>query len=229
MALILCVETTSLNCSVAVSQDGQAIASRDHQEAQFSHAENLSVFINEVIEESKMAYADLDAVCISSGPGSYTGLRIGTSTAKGICFALDIPLIALNTLAIMTNHIQKEVQADLYVPMVDARRMEVFTGKYNRELEPIGVSAPMVLDEHSFSEDLKTENVLFFGSGAAKFNEICSHANARFNSSYVNRAIHMTGLAELALKNSEFEDLAYFEPNYIKGFVATVPKAKLNQ
>jgi len=150
MSLILCIETTSKTCSVALSENGNCIALKEQTDEQFTHAENLSTFIEELLKNNQKEFSDLDALCLSGGPGSYTGLRIGAATAKGICYGSNIPLIALNTLDIMSHSMQKEnPDFDCYCPLVDARRMEVFTCVHDQELNQQMDSGPMILDETS--------------------------------------------------------------------------------
>lgn len=203
------------------------MAVKEKAEESFTHSENLSQFIEDVLKENDVAYKNLKAVAISSGPGSYTGLRIGSSTAKGICYALDIPLIAIDTLSAMYNEVKKNQLADLYCPLVDARRMEVFTAVYDSQLNEIIKCGPMILDENSFDKLLASMQILFFGSGAQKFSEIIQNENAKFIFDYQNSASHMCSLVENKFKKKEFEDIAYFEPNYLKNFQATTPKEKL--
>ncbi len=228
MALILCIETTSKTCSVALSENGGCIGLKEHTNEQFTHAENLSSFIEQSLQNNQRDFSDLDALCVSGGPGSYTGLRIGTATAKGICYGSSIPLITLNTLDIMSHAmIGERPDFELYCPLVDARRMEVFTTVHNKDLKAQISSGPMILDENSFGEFLSEKKTLFFGSGAKKFSEIQNHENASFYLDFQNSAKHICTLAEASFQKQDFVDLAYYEPNYLKPFVATVPKAKL--
>lgn len=200
---------------------------KEKTEEGFTHSENLSQFIDEILKKNRVAYEGLVAVAVSSGPGSYTGLRIGSSTAKGLCYALEIPLIAINTLIIMTDYVKRKHEADLYCPMVDARRMEVFTAMHDGDMTEVVNGGPMILNENSFAEILSTKRVLFFGNGAQKFSEIINNENAIFKFGYQNSAGHMVSLAQEKFKEKDFEDLAYFEPNYLKNFQATIPKEKL--
>jgi len=228
LSLILCIETTSKNCSVALSKNGDCLGIKEHTDEQFTHAENLSSFIEQLLHDNQSKFSNLDALCISGGPGSYTGLRIGVATAKGICYGSSVPLIALNTLDIMSHSmILERPNFELYCPMVDARRMEIFTTVHNKGLTAQIPYGPMILDENSFRELLNEKKILFFGSGAKKFSEIQKHENASFNLSFQNSAKHICSLAEQAFQKQDFVDLAYYEPNYLKPFVATVPKAKL--
>ena len=228
MSIILNLETTSTNCSVSLSKNGKCIAVKELNGENFTHSENLSLFIDAIIKENDLEYKNLNAIAISSGPGSYTGLRIGSSTAKGICYGLEIPLIAIDTLKIMAHQMmQNKPNFDLYCPMVDARRMEVYMGLFDSSLSEQITSAPMVLDEMSFAEKLKQNKILFFGSGAKKFSEIIKNENASFHFEYENSASHMCELAQEKFEEKHFADLAYFEPNYLKSFQATTPKKQL--
>ena len=228
MSNILCIETSSTNCSVAISKDAELLSLKENNALDFSHAENLSQFIEESLASENITFKDLAAICISGGPGSYTGLRIGASTAKGLCFGLGIPLIALNTLHVMTSFYRKQQpNFDLYCPMVDARRMEVFYALHDHNLSDHLESGPLVLENDSFQEFLGENRILFMGSGALKFSEICMHTNAEFVFNYEHSAAHMIELATNRYREELFEDKAYYEPNYLKPFVATISKPKL--
>lgn len=227
MALILQLETSTISCSVALSLNGQILASKEIAERN-AHATHLTLFIEEVLADGQKALADLDAIAVSMGPGSYTGLRIGVSTAKGLCFALDIPLIAINTLQAMAAGCAR-LQSDrslLFCPMIDARRMEVYTAVYNYELKEIISVSAKIIDEGSFKDILQTQRLVFFGDGAMKCEEAISHNdNSIFLSDYLNSAKDMTELAFQKFKQNQFEDVAYFEPYYLKDFLITQPKS----
>ncbi|MCZ4222288.1 tRNA (adenosine(37)-N6)-threonylcarbamoyltransferase complex dimerization subunit type 1 TsaB [Pedobacter rhodius] len=228
MAKILLIETATAFCSVAISVDGKIISLKE-ESGQNLHASNLTLFIEEVIKKSGMSYGDLDAVAISKGPGSYTGLRIGVSTAKGLCYALEKPLIAIETLEMMAAGFlsQNPGYDGLICPMIDARRMEVYTSVYNAELTLLEPTSAKIIDENSFS-DLLSENIItFLGDGSAKCAETLKHVNALFSDVNFNSAANLSLLAENAFNNTIFEDVAYFEPFYLKDFVLTQPKKRV--
>lgn len=227
MATILQIETATQVCSVALAIDGITVAAKE-QAAQNIHAANLTLFIAEVMETAQLTYADLDAIAVSKGPGSYTGLRIGVSTAKGLCFALDKPLIAIPTLTLMANGflLKHPNYGGLICPMIDARRMEVFTAVYNNKLHEVETVHAKIVDEKSFVLELDRNYVTFIGDGAAKCMPVLDHQNAHFATANFNDAANMSKLAYEAFQSSNFEDVAYFEPFYLKDFVATTPKNK---
>ena len=224
MALILGIETATKNCSVALFKDGIVIAEKEYISDGYSHAEQLTLFIQQVIDSAKITLKKIDAVALSMGPGSYTGLRIGTSTAKGLCYALDIPLIAISTLKAMAFAMAKNEKSAIYCPMIDARRMEVFSALYdvnNKQLR--GVQADVV-DENTYVEFLANE-IIFFGDGSLKCQEIINHKNAKFILGINPSAKNLGILAKAKFENKDFEDVAYFEPYYLKDFVAGKKKA----
>ena len=217
MAIILCLETSTTNCSVALSIDGQIKAIREENNQKFSHAEKLHVFIDEVLREANIDKKQLNAIAISKGPGSYTGLRIGVSAAKGLCFALDIPLISTLTLEVLAQQVESE---NCYiVPMLDARRMEVYSTVFNSEKKQIRETQAEILNENSFQEYLSDQKVIFIGDGAAKFEALCSHENAVFLKDKFPSSKDMGLLAEAKYKKSDTENVAYFEPFYLKEFM----------
>lgn len=222
MALILQIETATTACSVALAQDGNVLACKELNERNV-HAEVITVFIEEVVATAGKTYADLDAVAVSSGPGSYTGLRIGVSTAKGLCYALDKPLIAVETLQAMTDGMaaQNPEKDTLLCPMIDARRMEVYTALFDSSGQRVKVTSAEIIDEHSFSDVLANQPVLFFGDGAEKCRSVLqSHGNAHFAADFVNSARYLTKGALAKFAALQFEDIAYFEPFYLKDFIA---------
>ncbi|WP_379090461.1 tRNA (adenosine(37)-N6)-threonylcarbamoyltransferase complex dimerization subunit type 1 TsaB [Pedobacter sp. UC225_65] len=229
MATILQIETATPVCSVALAINGETIALKE-QAAQNIHAASLTLFIEEVMQTAGLAYKDLDAIAVSKGPGSYTGLRIGVSTAKGLCFALDKPFIAIPTLQMMANGflLQHPNYGGLICPMIDARRMEVFTAVYNNKLQEIEAVNAKIVDEKSFILELDQNYVTFIGDGAEKCMPVLDHQNAHFSISNYNSAANMSSLAKLAFDHQNFEDVAYFEPFYLKDFVFTTPKSKTN-
>lgn len=227
MATILQLETATQVCSAAISVNGETIALKE-QMASNIHAGSLTLFIKEVMDMANLKFADLDAVAVSKGPGSYTGLRIGVSTAKGLCFAMDKPLIAVDTLQMMAGGFlsQQEDYDGLVCAMIDARRMEVFTAVFDTDLNYTSVTEAKIVDEHSFAPELASGIVTFVGDGALKCAAVIQHPNAVFSELNFNSAANMSGLAFKAFNNSQFEDVAYFEPFYLKDFVLTTPKKK---
>jgi tRNA threonylcarbamoyladenosine biosynthesis protein TsaB len=230
MSSILCIETSTEVCSVALSLDGCVEALREDKSGK-NHAQLLTGFVEEVMHEKKMTFDTLNAIAISSGPGSYTGLRIGVSTAKGLCYAAGLPLIAISSLEAMTDHIVKnskqyglgDLQSYLFCPMIDARRMEVYAAIYNSELSMIrGIQADVV-DHSTYSSHLVSHKLLFFGNGADKCQTTIQNPNAIFLEKITTSASHMAELAWKAFSSGKFEDVAYFEPFYLKDFVATIP------
>lgn len=225
MALILNIETATTVCSVSVAQDGKLLAFKE-QDGDYSHAENLTVFIQEVIKEANIKLSQLDAIAVSKGPGSYTGLRIGVSTAKGLCYSLEKPLIAVNTLEHLSTSISPK-QGELICPMIDARRMEVYCAVYDINYNCIMPTCAKIIDEASFAEFLsplesdRERRIIFIGDGAAKCKDVLSkNSNAIFVDNVFPSAKNMVTLTEQAFSKKQFEDLAYFEPFYLKDFVA---------
>ncbi len=235
MAAILNIETATPLCSVALSIDGQITARRETFEEK-SHAARLTVFIEEIIKEQGLRIKDLHAIAIGKGPGSYTGLRIGVSTAKGLCYGAGIPLIAVGTLHVMVNHaigicrersIPVSDENMLFCPMIDARRMEVFSSIYKASGEKIEPVSAKIIDAGTYARYLQTSKIYFFGSGMEKCREVLSHPNAFFLDEIYPHAAALATLAEEKYTNGQFENLAYFEPFYLKEFVATVSKKNL--
>jgi len=217
MAYILCIETATTNCSVALAKDGHIICSKEDYNTTYSHAERLHNFIDEVIGLGKISFGDLNAIAVSKGPGSYTGLRIGVSAAKGLCYALDIPLIAIDTLK--TLALQVASKKGCIVPMIDARRMEVYAAVFSFDFEQIRDTEAEILSENSFETYLQENQVSFIGNGVAKFAEICDHKNAVFIPKKLPSAKEMVVLSYTKFQNKIFEDVSYFEPYYLKDFV----------
>ncbi|MDP2687436.1 MAG: tRNA (adenosine(37)-N6)-threonylcarbamoyltransferase complex dimerization subunit type 1 TsaB [Aequorivita sp.] len=217
MATILCIETSTTNCSVAIAVDGEIKAIREENNQQYSHAEKLHVFIEEVLKEANLDKKQLKAVAVSKGPGSYTGLRIGVSAAKGLCFALDIPLISALTLEVLVQQVKCE---DCYIiPLLDARRMEVYSAVFNSNKKQVRETQAEILDENSFQEYLNERKTIFIGDGSNKFESLCQHNNALFYKEGIPSAADMGLMAEAKYKISDIEDVAYFEPFYLKEFV----------
>ena len=224
MAIILALDTSTKNCSVVLFNGNKIIALKEQNSDGYTHAEQLTLFIDQVVKSASVTLKEIKAIAISKGPGSYTGLRIGTSTAKGLCYALDIPLISISTLKAMAFTITKSHVADIYCPMIDARRMEVFSALYdvnNKQLR--GVQADVV-DENTYVEFLSNE-IIFFGDGSLKCQEIINHKNAKFILGINPSAKNLGILAKAKFENKDFEDVAYFEPYYLKDFVAGKKKA----
>jgi tRNA threonylcarbamoyladenosine biosynthesis protein TsaB len=215
VAIILHIETAVQTSSVCLS-DGTTILGEKINPAQKDSATWLHTAIRDLMKETRSEFSLLDALAVSSGPGSYTGLRVGMSTAKGLCFALQKPLITLNTLKIMAVSAAKHSK-DLLCPMIDARRMEVFTSLYTNTLEEKMTARPMVLDASSFHEILEKETICFFGNGSNKFKSLVSHENAIFMN-LETTALHMMELAQMAYSKGNFANLAYTEPFYGKDF-----------
>nr|WP_199081453.1 tRNA (adenosine(37)-N6)-threonylcarbamoyltransferase complex dimerization subunit type 1 TsaB [Pedobacter sp. ASV19] len=228
MAKILQIETATQTCSVALSVDGETIALKE-ETAQNIHAGSLTLFIEEVMKQASVEYSELDAIAVSKGPGSYTGLRIGVSTAKGLCFALDKPLIALDTLKVMANGFTEANPEDkgLVCAMIDARRMEVYTAIFDHSLNTISQTEAKIIDGTSFAEELLQHKMTFIGDGALKCKDILKNDHALFLDRNFNSAAHLSKLAEQAYQDGDFEDVAYFEPHYLKDFVLTQPKKKV--
>ncbi|PHS63453.1 MAG: tRNA (adenosine(37)-N6)-threonylcarbamoyltransferase complex dimerization subunit type 1 TsaB [Flavobacterium sp.] len=218
MATILCLETATTNCSVSISVNGKTVALEEINNNQYSHAEKLHLFIETVLEKAGILKSELDAIAVSKGPGSYTGLRIGVSSAKGLCFALDIPLISTPTLESLSH--QVNIDDGILIPMLDARRMEVYSVVFSSDYKELRQTEAQILDENSFAEYLEKTNVYFIGDGVEKFKNICQHPNAIFVENKFPSANQMGFLAEAKYKKSDIEDVAYFEPYYLKDFVA---------
>ncbi|HSP12545.1 MAG TPA: tRNA (adenosine(37)-N6)-threonylcarbamoyltransferase complex dimerization subunit type 1 TsaB [Salegentibacter sp.] len=218
MPNILCLETSSTNCSVAIATEDGVFALKEDKSNNYSHAEKLHVFIDEILKENQLKVSDLDAIAISKGPGSYTGLRIGVSAAKGLCFSLDIPLISISTLRSLAR--QVEEKDALIIPLLDARRMEVYSAVFNAEFEQVRETRAEILEADLYTEYLEKGKVVFIGSGVEKFQTICEHPNAVFVPEALPSAKEMCIPAIQKYKKSDTEDVAYFEPYYLKDFKA---------
>ena len=221
---ILLIETSTALCSVALAQDGKITSYRESS-APKAHASLTAVFIQEMLAEHGLTLADCDAICVSKGPGSYTGLRVGVSTAKGLCFGSGKPLLAVGTLDTLVAQADEIGGIKHIIPMIDARRMEVYTAVFEKGVQ-ITETSPMIIDENSFTEYLEQGPCLFIGDGAGKCVDVIKHPNARFCQCWP-KASSMLEPAMAAYKEKRFEDVAYFEPFYLKEFVATVSKKKL--
>tara|TARA_B100001245_G_C22773799_1_gene373956 strand:- start:147 stop:815 length:669 start_codon:yes stop_codon:yes gene_type:complete len=218
MKVILCIETSSKNCSVSIIKKDKIIDFSDNVSLEYSHSEKITSIIIELLKNNKVSFKDLCAVAISGGPGSYTGLRIGTSVAKGLCYSLNIPLISVSTLFSMSSAVKKIHSDCIYCPMVDARRMEVYTALYDNNLNFILKPAPVILESELFNNYLNKYKIYFFGDGALKFKKIINHANANFIVDFFPSARFMSERAYVKYNKSDFVDIAYYEPDYLKEF-----------
>ena len=226
MSCILHIETSTQVCSVALSQDGVCLFDKADFEGP-SHASILAGYVEEAVSFADSHAIPLDAVAVSKGPGSYTGLRIGVSEAKGVAYGRDARLLAVNSLKVLTvpTLLHAELPDDaLLVPLIDARRMEVYCAVYNRALQEVCPTQALVVDEASFGELLDEHPLYFMGNGSDKCRAVIQHPNAHFIEGAVPLATQMIPLAEMAMAREEFEDVAYFEPFYLKEFVATQSK-----
>lgn len=229
MATILSIETSTRVCSVAISMNENVVVVKETHVSN-SHAELITLLCQQALLEAGLEFSGLDAVAVSQGPGSYTGLRIGVSTAKGLCYGLDIPLIAVSTLEAMalgmittTPHPENAV----FCPMIDARRMEVYNAVFSSHLKLINPVEATVVDEDSFGNFLANHPVYFGGDGAAKCAQVLAHhGHARFLSDFNPSARWVATLSERHFKDSVFTDIAYFEPYYLKDFIAGIPRIK---
>ena len=229
--MILCLETATPVCSVALNDGCCTLALRE-TEGQNAHSEKITNFIREVMETAKIDYDRLDAVAVSKGPGSYTGLRIGVSTAKGVCYAADLPLMAIDTLEAMAYGMKEKLgnqisENDLLIPMIDARRMEVYASIFDANLNKIEDTAALVIDENSFEKLRKDHHLWLFGDGAPKLGKLFENQhNISVIDGFKPSAAYMRPLAERALLKKDFVDVAYFEPFYLKDFIAGKPHVK---
>jgi|TARA_B100000497_G_scaffold116132_1_gene140255 tRNA threonylcarbamoyladenosine biosynthesis protein TsaB len=221
MSYILSIETATKSCSIALAKDGQLIDCFEEVSEKYSHSEQLTVFIQDILAKHHLSTKDLEAIAISSGPGSYTGLRIGVSTAKGLCYALDIPLISISTLEAMAQLMVEDYPDFILCPMIDARRMEVYCAFFGKQQSPVSAK---VIDADSFAKELEQSKILFFGDGADKCQDTLTQPNAHFELGIYPSARGMLKLAYTKFANKEFEDVAYYEPFYLKEFVAGVKK-----
>jgi tRNA threonylcarbamoyladenosine biosynthesis protein TsaB len=221
---ILNIETSTKNCSVSISKNGELIAIKELNNGNYSHAEVLHPFMNDVLKEANITFEKLSAIAVSKGPGSYTGLRIGVSAAKGLCFALNIPLISINTLQSLALSIS--IENGVIVPMLDARRMEVYSAIFDSDYNQVREIKAEIIDEVSFLDDLERTGVYFLGDGAEKCKSLITHSNAIFIDSKFPSAKEMCILAFDKYKKNDIEDVAYFEPFYLKDFIVVPQKKK---
>ena len=229
--MILCLETATPVCSVALNDGADTLALRECK-GQNAHSEKITIYIDEVLKEKGIQYQQLDAVAVSKGPGSYTGLRIGVSTAKGICYAADLPLMAVDTLHAMAYGMRDKMDDrlqpnDLLVPMIDARRMEVYCAVFDASLNAVKGTEALVVDEHSFDDLLKEHRLWLFGDGAPKLKDLFQDTlQIQIVDGFAPSAAYMAVLSDQALKAGDFVDVAYFEPYYLKDFIAGKPHVK---
>lgn len=222
MALILTLDTATKNCSLALSKNGFVLESIDHNEGSFSHSEKLHVFIEEICTKASIKLKDIDAIAISKGPGSYTGLRIGVSAAKGLCFGLNIPLISVETLEVLcrTYALSHTInENDILIPMLDARRMEVYTAVFDARFNKLKKTEALILSTDSYNEFLASSTCHFIGDGAEKSEILYQGANSVFAPNTYPYSKAIAKLVEHKYLQKDFEDVAYFEPYYLKDFV----------
>ncbi|WP_296144231.1 tRNA (adenosine(37)-N6)-threonylcarbamoyltransferase complex dimerization subunit type 1 TsaB [uncultured Flavobacterium sp.] len=216
MAYILNIETATKNCSVSIAKDGKTLVCREIAEQGYSHAEKLHLFIEEALKDLNLHFSDLDAIAVSQGPGSYTGLRIGVSAAKGLCYALDIPLIAVDTLEVLA--LKLSISEGLLIPMIDARRMEVYSAIFDSKGQKTRNTEAQIIDKNSFQDIDQKINLI--GDGAMKFKDILTSDKFIFHSKIIYpSAKEMSRLSFEKHKKSDTVDVAYFEPFYLKDFM----------
>lgn len=222
MSNILHIETATEICSVAIGTGESLLAIKEIHEP-FKHTSHTTLLIQQCLDEAELTMHDLSAVAVSKGPGSYTGLRVGASIAKGICYAMDIPLIAVDTLASLAWATRQTFDDSIHIPMIDARRIEVYTAVYHQRGEVITTPQSMIIDQDSFSALRSSKSIVFSGNGAEKCRKVLNIENARFTETLCS-AKHLISLAFKAFENQDFEDIAYFTPSYIKAPNITKPK-----
>ena len=230
MAKIICIETSTEVCSVALCDNGKTVWQKIHAEG-MAHSTKLAPFLQEMQAFMKAEGLKPDAVAVSGGPGSYTGLRIGVSTAKGLCYGYGIPLISVDTLKIMASNaveiLRNTSPNDLFCPMIDARRMEVYTAFFDADLKQTGKTSAEIITSDSFADQFSSHTVYFFGNGSQKCKSVLTSAHAEFIDGISPLASYMAKEAEKKYAGSDFKDVAYFEPAYLKEFVATISKNKV--
>jgi tRNA threonylcarbamoyladenosine biosynthesis protein TsaB len=217
MSYILNIETATTNCSVSLSKEGEILVLKEDYNTNYSHAESLHMFIEEVIIASKIKPSQIDAIAVSKGPGSYTGLRIGVSAAKGLCYALNKPLISVATLQSLAN--QVTINDGIIVAMLDARRLEVYSAIFDKNHNKIRETKAQILDENSFKDYLEKGKVYFIGDGVEKTKTLIKHPNAIYIKDKLPSAKEMSKLSYDKYKKNDIEDVAYFEPYYLKDFI----------
>lgn len=222
MSYILNIETATTNCSVSLSKEGEILVLKEDYNTNYSHAESLHMFIEEVIIASKIKPSQIDAIAVSKGPGSYTGLRIGVSAAKGLCYALNKPLISVATLQSLAN--QVTINDGIIVAMLDARRLEVYSAIFDKNHNKIRETKAQILDENSFKDYLEKGKVYFIGDGVEKTKTLIKHPNAIYIKDKLPSAKEMSKLSYDKYKKNNIEDVAYFEPYYLKDFIGLKQK-----
>ena len=224
--MILHIETATTNCSVSIAQEGLVVSFKEYADVNYSHAEQLHLFISETLAAAAIEFSDLTAIAVSKGPGSYTGLRIGVSAAKGLCYALGIPLIAIPTLKSLASQLSLKA-GEIAIPMLDARRMEVYMTVFDHELNELTPTQALIIEENSLEAYCAAyEKVYIIGSGAEKVMTVCTHQNLVGLTTALPSAKEMAALSFNSYKAGLFEDVAYFEPYYLKDFMAPLPKKK---
>lgn len=216
MAVILNLETATTNCSVCVAQGDEVLAFREDRSPGYSHAEQLHVFIKSVMAEASLKMSDLQAVAVSKGPGSYTGLRIGVSAAKGLAYALGIPLISVPTLESLAGQLQ--INDGVIIPLIDARRMEVYSSVYDESYKLLRETRAEIIDKHSF-EDYHGRDIHLLGNAVDKCRELLTHPDFVFHKDHLPSAREMAGISARKYTEKAYEDTAYFEPYYLKDFI----------
>jgi len=224
LAIILNIETATTNCSVSLSKLGETFALNEDFEKQYSHAERLHVYIDTLLKKNNIKRSQLNAIAVSKGPGSYTGLRIGVSAAKGLSFALDIPLISVSTLQALAK--QVKISNGVIIPMLDARRLEVYSAIFDANYNTLRNIEAQIIDAEAYSDYLNNGKVYFIGNGVEKTKSLITHKNAIYIEDKLPSANEMAMLAYDKYKKNDIEDVAYFEPFYLKDFVALKPKPK---
>jgi tRNA threonylcarbamoyladenosine biosynthesis protein TsaB len=229
LATILHIESATLTCSISVAKDGNLLSIKESHDKSYVHSEKLVVYIDQALHEADLKPTGLDAICVTKGPGSYTGLRIGVSAAKGMCYGLNIPLLSVGSLESMAhwakvNFEDEMIDATVICPMIDARRMEVYMQLFDAGLNALKPVVAEIIDEQSFASELEKGKVIFFGDGAQKCSDVITHPNAVFLADFKSSSQGMMQLAEAKLAANQTEDVAYFEPYYLKDFVAGKPK-----
>ncbi len=223
MARILNLETATTNCSVSISEGNDIVCLKENNATNYSHSEQLHVFIKEALDEASFSFSDLDAIAVSKGPGSYTGLRIGVSAAKGLCFSLDLPLISVPTLQSMASQVLLK-EDEVVIPVLDARRMEVYSSVFDADFKEVRETKAEIITEDSFGDYASFQKVYIVGSGAEKCKEILKQGNFQFDTSIVPSAKEMASISFKKFQENTLEDVAYFEPYYLKDFVMQTKK-----
>lgn len=227
MSTLITIETSTPVCSCALSRDGEILINKENYEGR-SHASLVGLFVSEIMEYVRKQHIQVDAIAVSRGPGSYTGLRIGVSEAKGMSYGLDIPLIAISTAHVMASMMKEKADENtLLCPMIDARRMEVYATFFDKSLKVIRTTSADIVERGSYNDMLDKQQIIFFGNGAEKCRSVITHPNALFFDGIYPLASAMVPLAETSFTEKSFVDVAYFEPFYLKEFVATIPRNKV--